>query len=494
MAAGPHTGRDLMERAGQAAVAAILRRWPGLATAPGCAVVLAGPGNNGGDGYVMARRLAARGWDVRVYATGDSVTGDAQAARASWTGPVQQISALDWDVTRGASLCIDALFGAGLGRAVAPELIGALVMAQQSGCIMVAVDMPTGLCADSGAVRAECDWLAAPMDLTVTFERPRRGQMLEPAASLCGTLVVVPIGIAAHIDGFVAAQGPAVVDLARVSAQVAKRGGHKYDHGHALVLSGGPGQGGAARLAARAALRVGAGLVTLAPPPDALAENAARLDAVMLHPLADAQGLATLLADPRVSALCLGPGLGLGPREAALAGMALDSDLPCVLDADALTLLARDKGLVAKLHPRCVLTPHGGEFARLCPDLAARMRDVPARGAVFSRIDAVQAAAARLGCTVLLKGPDTVVAHPLGEAVVAASVRDRAVPWLATAGAGDVLAGMIAGLLARGIYAFDAAESAAVLHAEAARQFGPGLTADDLPGAIPAALRACLPG
>jgi ADP-dependent NAD(P)H-hydrate dehydratase / NAD(P)H-hydrate epimerase len=265
--------------------------------------------------------------------------------------------------------------------------------------------------------------------------------------------------------------------------------GHKYGHGHALVLAGGPGRGGAARLAARGALRIGAGLVTLGCPPGALPENAARLDAIMLRPVAGPDGLATLLEDTRIAALCLGPGLGRD-RARALVPAALAAGRATVLDADALTAFADDPAaLFARLHDRCVLTPHGGEFARLFPDLAARLAEPATTGPAFSKLDAARLAAARAGCTVLFKGPDTVIAHPGGRAAINAAHYDRAAPWLATAGSGDVLAGFIAGLLARGFGPMDAAETAAWLHVEAARAFGPGLIAEDLPEALPGVLR-----
>ncbi|MFN7051804.1 MAG: NAD(P)H-hydrate dehydratase, partial [Gemmobacter sp.] len=249
------------------------------------------------------------------------------------------------------------------------------------------------------------------------------------------------------------------------------------------------GRGGAARLAARAALRTGAGLVTLGCPPAALAENAARLDAVMLRPVGDAAELGDILADPRISALCLGPGLGLEDSAQALLATALHSGRPIVLDADALTLIARNPGLVGALHPACVLTPHGGEFARLFPDLAAHLAADAASGPAVSRLDVVRQAAARLGCTVLLKGADTVICGAAGQAALHGAVYDEAAPWLATAGSGDVLAGFIAGLLARGFAGPVAAATAVWLHAACGRSFGPGLIAEDLPEELPKVLR-----
>jgi hydroxyethylthiazole kinase-like uncharacterized protein yjeF len=281
---------------------------------------------------------------------------------------------------------------------------------------------------------------------------------------------------------------------------VSKHTGHKYSHGHALLLSGGCGRGGAARLAARGALRIGAGLVTLAVPPAALQENAARLDAIMLRSVRDAEALAALLSDPRLNALATGPGLGTSDREAALLHALLDASRaagerkprPLVLDADALTLLSKDPTLRAKLHDRVVLTPHDGEFARLFPAIAERWHAPATTGPAYSKLDAARDAARESGATVLLKGPDTVIATPDGRAAINAAVYDRAAPWLATAGSGDVLAGFIAGLLARGFAAFDAACTAAWLHVECARSFGPGLIAEDLPEELPKVLRALL--
>jgi len=260
--------------------------------------------------------------------------------------------------------------------------------------------------------------------------------------------------------------------------------GHKYDHGHALVLTGGAGRTGAARMAARGALRIGAGAVTLGVPPSAQLEVAMQVTAVMLQRVEDGAALSKLLEDDRLSAVCLGPGLGVTDRGAELVGAALAADR-VLLDADALTLIANDDSLRAKLHAGCVLTPHGGEFARLAPDLAEMAKeDRP-----DAKAEAAKAAAARLGAVVLLKGPETVIAAPDGEVTRHRATEDRATPWLATAGAGDVLSGFITGLLARGIAPMQAAALATFLHAEVARQHGPGLIAEDLPEMLPQVLR-----
>ena len=267
---------------------------------------------------------------------------------------------------------------------------------------------------------------------------------------------------------------------------------HKFDHGHAFVLSGPSGRGGAARLAARGALRIGAGLVTVGCPLGALAENAARLDAVMLREVADAEALAVVLEDKRINALCLGPGMGAGPREAGLVAAALAEARPTVLDADALTILAREPDVFAGLHDQCVLTPHAGEFVRLFPEIAEKLAAPVTQGSAYSKVDAARAATARAGCVVLFKGPDTVIADPSGRSALNSAQYDRAAPWLATAGSGDVLAGFITGLMARGISPFDAACTGAWLHVECALQFGPGLIAEDLPEQLPTVFRRVL--
>ncbi len=263
--------------------------------------------------------------------------------------------------------------------------------------------------------------------------------------------------------------------------RLAKRSdNHKYGHGHVLVLSGGPGRGGAARMAARGALRIGAGLVTLGVPPAAQQENAARLDAIMLRRVADAAALTGLLEDQRLNAVCIGPGLGLTDDHAALVAAVLAAGRATLLDADALTLLSRDPVLADMLHEGCVLTPHAGEFGRLFPAIAENVPD---------RIDATRAAAAQAGCTVLLKGAVTAIASADGTTAIHRAEGPRAAPWLATAGAGDVLAGFVSGLLARGFDPLQAAETAAWLHVECARAFGPGLIAEDLPDMLPQVFR-----
>lgn len=488
IASGAVTGLELMERAGKGVVAAIFETWPELASAPGRAVVLCGPGNNGGDGFVIARLLAGRGWTVEVALLGQAerLPPDAAANCDRWSriGPVVP---LDSGVLGGPppALVVDALFGTGLTRpvgGVAAEVLGRVAgMRSRDGVRVVAVDIPSGICADSGRVLGSF----APADLTVSFHAEKLGHCLGAAAQHSRKVVVADIGLPHEA-------GPEVVHRVAPPARSCLAKGeeaHKYDHGHVLVLSGGAGRSGAARLAARGALRVGAGLVTLGTPPAALAEVAAQVTAIMLRPVAGAGALSALLEDRRFNAIALGPGLGLEGGHAALVAAALAAGRSTVLDADALTLVARDAALFAALHGGCVLTPHGGEFRRLFPDIAERLAAPALSGPAYSTVNAVRAAAARAGCTVLLKGAVTVIAGPEGQCTVLDSIRARAAPWLATAGAGDVLAGMIAGLLARGLAPMPAAEAAAWLHATAARRFGPGLIAEDLPEALPAVFR-----
>ncbi|MBP1805529.1 NAD(P)H-hydrate dehydratase [Rubellimicrobium aerolatum] len=538
IARGEVTGLELMERAGRGVVEAILAEWPEIEQGARRAVVLCGPGNNGGDGFVVARLLKERGWDVEAFLYGDpeKLPPDASTAFRRWTAsaPARPLDTLVVpDVERDGDdalpdLWIDALFGTGLVRPV-PIDLGALIdhielaraeAGDNHRSRIVAIDVPSGLDSDSGMERFEpapppsqevvddlarrgLGRLVAPIysplycDLTVTFHSLKPGHLLAHGPDCCGKVVVADIGLGPQW------QPHRIKQVACPAGDgLSKRTGHKYAHGHALLLSGGCGRGGAARLAARGALRIGAGLVTLAVPPAALQENAARLDAIMLRSVRDAEVLTDLLQDSRLNALAAGPGLGTSDREAALLSALLDASRPdagnhparkgraLVLDADALTLLAHHPALRAKLHARCVLTPHDGEFARLFPAIAERWRAPATTGPAYSKLDAARDAARECGAVVLLKGPDTVIAEPNGTAAIHAAVHDRAAPWLATAGSGDVLAGFITGLLARGLAPFEAACAAAWLHVEAARSFGPGLIAEDLPEELPKVFRA----
>ncbi len=490
IASGQVTGLELMERAGAGVVEAIFEEWPALRATSHAAVVLCGPGNNGGDGFVVARLLKEWGWEVEVflYGTPEGMPPDARVNYARWVGmgEVRALATLDGCAFEKTHVVVDAFFGTGLTRTT--NVSGGMWnLAKGSGCRLVAVEIVSGICADSGRYILEnaSEYYVPPFDLTVTFHVPKRGHFLADGPRISGKLQVVDIGLSQEVSD---------VRLCQIPRGLGKEIGHKFSHGHALILSGPPGHGGAARLAARGALRIGAGLVTLACRPDALPENAARLDAVMLKPVADGAGLAEALSDPRITALCLGPGLGLDVRAAELVKTALagrgQPRLPLTLDADALNLLSRDPALFAQLHSNCVLTPHHGEFARLFPDIAAKLEAPATTGPAYSKVDATREAAARAGCTVLYKGPDTVIASPDGTCAINSAAYDRAAPWLATAGSGDVLAGFITGLLARGFQPQQATEAAAWLHVECARSFGPGLIAEDLPEELPKVFRS----
>ena len=410
-------------------------------------------------------------------------------------------------------LIVDAVFGTGLKRPIQFDEanVGSMLpewdLREEPGRPrIVAIDVPSGLCADSGQTLAGSDALWA--DLTVTFHSAKVGHFLGQGEAQSGKIRVASLGVElARVPSpsgllrqfLIQDVRPAEFVEAPVAEKLDKVDGfgrqtHKYSHGHALILSGPSGRGGAARLAARGALRIGAGVVTVGCPPDAIPENAARLDAVMLRGVADGAALAEVLGDQRINALCLGPGMGVDARGRELVAVGLESwgtpRRSVVLDADALTILSQHPDLFATLHGACVLTPHAGEFARLFPDIAAKLAAPATKGPAYSKVDATREAAARAGCVVLYKGPDTVIADPTGRCAINSAHYDRAAPWLATAGSGDVLAGFIAGLLARGFSAFDAACTGAWLHVECALSFGPGLIAEDLPEELPKVLRA----
>lgn len=528
IASGEVTGLELMERAGRGVVEAIFEEWPELKATSHRAVVLCGPGNNGGDGFVVARLLKEWGWEVEVFLYGDPerLPPDARVNYERWRGmggintwhDAAIEDRLDGFVLGDPSsfehhVVVDALFGIGLKRSMPDDtertwhgfVPTVNHYEQNERPKYVAVDIPSGLCSDSGK---DLDG-AFPTDLTVTFHRPKVGHYLGVGPGICGKTVMKPIwdehtkdlhaGI--EINGRTVTMPLMWDDLVGLAhtddvlrIKLAKSNfwdepNHKYAHGHALILSGPPGQTGAARLAARGALRIGAGLVTVGTAPEAIPEHAAQLTAIMLRPVADAGALERLLADNRINALCIGPALGLSDEGRSLLATVLKSARPTVIDADALTLIAREPALFVALHENCILTPHGGEFARLFPDIAEKLSHPATKGPAYSKVDATREAAKRAGCVVLFKGPDTVIADPRGRCSINSAHYDRAAPWLATAGAGDVLAGFIAGLLARGFSPMAAAETAAWLHVECALKFGPGLIAEDLPEQLPAVFR-----
>jgi hydroxyethylthiazole kinase-like uncharacterized protein yjeF len=474
--AGGTPGIALMENAGRS-VADAASAFPGRRV-----VVVAGPGNNGGDGFVAARLLTERGYTARVSFVGDrsKLKGDAARAAENWKGPVDEATPASLG---SCDLVLDALFGAGLDRPV-EGLPRAMIEAMNAARVpVIAVDLPSGINGTTGEVMG----VAVQARHTVTFFRMKTGHLLLPGRLHCGTLTIADIGVP---DSVLSRINPATFvnrpALWRSALPVPSPEGHKYSRGHAVVVSGGLSATGAGRLAARGALRAGAGLVTIASPKEALAVNAAANLAVMVRPVDGATELAEFLADKRRNAVLLGPGGGVGPGLREQVGATLASEAAVVLDADALTSFAEDRAaLEAAIAKRAgrpvILTPHDGEFSRLFRRIAKDTN-------VHAKLERARAAAKAVGAVILYKGPDTVVAAPDGRA----SIADNAPPSLATAGSGDVLAGMIAGLLAQGMPAFEAANAATWLHGEAAAEFGPGLISEDLPEALPAVYRRLL--
>lgn len=457
-------GSVLMDKAGLAVAEAIMQRF-----SPQPLSIYCGPGNNGGDGFVAARYLAEAGWPVRLFALRKAADygGDAGIHAALWKGATETVEAALSDT---AGLVVDALFGAGLDRPLA-GLSAELVAAWKARAAkVVAVDVPSGLDGDTGQVLGEHCCASA---LTVTFCRRKPGHLLQPGRSLCGAVVLADIGIA---DAIVEALEPRFYRNAPAlwGTSLRWRGSesHKYGFG-SLLLRGGGQMTGAGRLAARAALRVGSGLVTIAAPKESLSVYAMSAAAAILAPCQDAQDWRRLLDEPRISALLLGPGNGRDRATETAVLDALASGKPSVLDADAISVFAGRAGDLAQARKgELILTPHEGEFSRLFTGLSG------------NRVDRAQAAAKKLGAVIVLKGSDSLIAAPDGRL----AINDNAPPGLAVAGAGDVLSGLVAGLLAQGLPAFDAAAAAVWMHGAAAGDSISGLLADDLPDRIPVIL------
>ena len=492
--AGGRPGLELMEAAGRAVAAEAMT----LAGSPARVMVVCGPGNNGGDGFVAARVLRAAGYQVRLGLLGrrEALSGDAAAMAARWEGPCEALN--PEAIASGGDLIIDAMFGAGLSRPLEGLARDVVTAVNASGKSVLAVDVPSGLNGNTGLPEGAS--IAAAR--TVTFFRLKPGHVLLPGRSLCGTIKLADIGIPAATLAAIAPKtfrnGPtlwgSLFPRARTEA-------HKYERGHSVVVSGPADSTGAARLGARAALRVGSGLVTLVGSPAATAINATHATAVMVKALASDADLSQFLSDQRRNAVLIGPGAGVGRATAASVLSVFASAAAVVLDADALTSFSATaaeadevravgfgfvvrnpepppgaEALFAGVRTRAapvVLTPHAGEFARLFGELPG------------SKLDRARQAAALSGAVVLLKGADTVVAAPDGRA----AINDNAPPWLATAGSGDVLAGFVSGLLAQRMAAFEAACAAVWLHGAAAQAFGPGLIAEDLTETLPQVLR-----
>ncbi len=482
---------DLMARAGEA-VAEVAGTMVDIGAR---ILVLAGPGNNGGDAFVAARRLAEQGYRVRLALLGDrsALKGDAAHFAARWPGSIETV---DRTCIRDSDLIVDGLFGAGLSRAIEGPAADAIAAINASRIPVLAIDVPSGLDGSTGAPTGA----VVEATRSITFFRRKPGHILLPGRVLCGPVTLADIGIPASVLDEIGARtfvnDPA---LWRDALPAQKPEGHKYTRGHVVVVSGPAESTGAARLGARGALRIGAGLVTVATPRAAFPVNAAHLTAIMLKPFDVPEGLTGVLTDKRRNAVLIGPGCGVGPATCRMVEIALQSGAGVVLDADALTSFevatadpaaaspasfgflpgaaaaapAGPERLFAAIKANAgrpvVLTPHDGEFRRLFGTLSG------------SRLERARHAAAESGAVIVLKGPDTCIAAPDGRA----AINDNAPPWLATAGSGDVLAGFVTGLLAQGVPAFEAAAAAVWLHGACGAAAGQGLIAEDLPEALP---------
>ena len=461
VAAGIPEGQ-LAESAGAAVARQIEQRYSARSV-----TVLCGPGSNGGDGFVAARHLAEAGWPVRLalLEANETLPEELRHHAEQWH---RAIAPLTPAVLEGAHLVVDAIFGSGLTRALGGSDAETLAAAARMGVPIVAIDVPSGLMGDTGEILG-----AVRSVLTVTFFRKKPGHLLLPGRSLCGEVVVADIGI---LPSVLEQIGPGTFEndpeLWISHLPRPRDDANKYMRGHALIVGGYP-MTGASRMAARAAARAGAGLTTIAVPEIALSIYGAALTSIMVQPLAAPQELDSLLSDRRFSALLIGPGAGVGETTRGRVRAMLATGRPTLLDADALTAFQDDPGSLDRaIVGPCVLTPHDGEFRRLFDPSG-------------DKLTRTRAAARRSGAVIVLKGSDTVIAAPDGRAIVNAN----APPTLATAGAGDVLSGIVLGLLAQGMDAFLAAAAAVWLHGAAANAFGPGLIAEDLPEQLPSVFR-----
>ncbi len=495
------SGRTLMQCAGRAVADAILTRYPQARRI----ALLAGPGNNGGDAYVVAACLGEAGRGVTVFSLGGvgKLKGDAATAAEAYAGALAPLEDID---SRNFDLVVDGLFGAGLARAIEGGAAVVIERVNACGLAVIAIDLPSGVSGSSGAVMGT----AIQADATITFFRRKPGHLLQPGRARCGTVIVADIGVQPSVLDAIGpthfANEPA---LWASQLRLPSMCGHKFDRGHAIVFSGGATRTGAARLAATAALRGGAGLVTVLAAGSALMVNAAHLTAVMLKRCDGGQDLDRFLEDERLNVFVLGPGFGVGEDARAFAMAVLANGRRLVLDADGISSFRDDPdrlfaaatavgdarasmnssggkvgGSASKVGPHAgpghgptlVMTPHAGEFARLFPDLAADEG--------LSKTACARAAAERAGAIIVLKGSDTVIAEPDGRV----AINTNGTPWLATAGSGDILSGLVAAQLAQGMPSFEAACAAVWMHARAAELFGPGLIAEDLPGLMPQVL------
>ena len=460
------TSFAVMHRAASAVAEYVLQHFSPQKTAIFC-----GPGNNGGDGWLVAQYLRQAGWHISVYAAKPprEYNGDAKRAAEAYEGSWQPLHEC---YTDNSELIIDALFGIGLNTPVSGTYVEAIAAIQASRAAVVSVDMPSGVHADNGAVMG----CAVKADVTVTFACKKAGHMLLPGLAHVGRLVVADIGIK-HADLDV--MQPMVWENSQPSIPSPALEDHKYTRGQVQVY-GGAEMTGAARLSALASARVGAGMVRVAAPPNAYDTYAQALMSVVVERMNDAEAWAGILREHTPNACVLGPGGGTSKlTHQALTGL-LATEVPAVLDADALTLLSQDARLrdaLASREAASCMTPHDGEYVRI-----ARAMDLDIAADKLTR---ARTLANRLNTVVLLKGADSVVVAPDGRAVI----NGAAPAWLATAGSGDVLAGMIAGLSAQGMDMFEAVCAGVWLHSKAGQKAGAGMIAEDLLDAIPHVLK-----
>lgn len=462
---GSTSGETLMENAGKAIVDLITQEYK-----PCKVLIVCGTGNNGGDGFVTARMLKEKSWDVSLVSVGniDDILGDAKAAKDKWNMAGGATRTFNKDLLKDAALVIDAMFGTGLARDVDGAAKDAIVAINESKLPVVAIDVPSGINTDTGAIMGAAIMAAN----TVTFVRPKPGHVLLPGKAHTGQLHVYDIGITGDkVKPKLFLNAPA---LWQHLLPLPNPDSNKYSRGHTVIVGGGMSSTGASRLAAMAALRVGSGLVSVASSQDALPIYAMTLTAVMTKLADTAAQLEALLDDKRISAVLIGPGCGVSERTKEATLQLLKSKKACVIDADALSAFQSNaKVLFDAISGPTVLTPHEGEFERL----------FSTKGVKTER---AKEAAKQSNAVIVLKGNDTVIASPDGRV----SINANAPVWLATAGSGDVLAGIICGLMGQGMPAYEAACAGTWIQGEVANRFGPGLIAEDLHSSMPATLKS----
>lgn len=459
---------ELMEAAGLSVTREILKKSSGNK-----ALILCGPGNNGGDGFVIARHLQNAAWQVTVALLGsvDSLQGDAFYMARLWKGKIIPLNEVRYT---GQDIIVDAIFGTGLSRELSDIVRETVDKVNSAKSLKFAVDIPSGIKGDTGEILGS----AIKADFTITFCRMKPAHLLFPSKKYCGEIIVADIGISDRIidqvdpDIFINSPECWIDNMPDFAVDI-----HKYNKGHAIVVSGDYIHTGACRLAAMAALRAGAGLVSVSSPDDALMVHASHLTSVMIR---RREEIVTDLKNHRLNVWCIGPAAGLTKQTRDDVLSILKAGKNTVLDADALTVFEDDPRILYEAIKEnsgreCVLTPHAGEFSRIFPYLKK-----------LDKITAAQNAAKLSGAVIIYKGADTVVASPEGQVVISAN----APATLATAGSGDVLSGIITGLMAQNMNAFDAACASVWLHAQCANEYGRGMISEDMEKLIPVVLKA----